>query len=134
MLDQDSLANITLSRQWDDQTQATTTAATARTASDFIANLQVYEIILILIAFCIFVVGILGNLLVVFVVVGNSHMRTITNKFIVNLAIGDLMVTIICLPPSILTDVTGNWYFGKTMCKLIVYIQVLNSLLYDLIF
>lgn len=121
MLDQETLTNISLSPQWVDQT---TTASTATTLTDFITSLQVYEIFLILVAFCIFVVGILGNLLVVFVVVSNSHMRTITNMFIVNLAIGDLMVTIICLPPSILTDFTGNWYFGKTMCKLIVYIQV----------
>jgi hypocretin (orexin) receptor 2 len=109
--------------------QETTTANVSFSFDDysepvFDSTIQFYEVILILIAFIIFVVGILGNILVVFVVMSNSHMRTITNMFIVNLAIGDLMVTIICLPPSILTDVTGNWYFGETMCKIIVYIQV----------
>lgn len=83
-----------------------------------------FELFLIFLSLIIFTVGILGNFLVVLVVIKNSHMRTITNMFIVNLAIGDILVILICLPPTILTDVTHNWYFGRTMCKIIPYIQV----------
>ena len=87
-------------------------------------GLQFSACTLILLSFCIFVVGIVGNLLVVLVVIKNAHMRTITNIFIVNLAIGDILVILICLPPTILTDVTGNWYFGEAMCQIIPYVQV----------
>ncbi len=94
----------------------------------------VLDCFVIFISFCIFAMGIIGNLLVVLVVIKNSHMRTITNMFIVNLAIGDILVILICLPPTILTDVTGNWYFGKTMCKIIPYIQVTSTALINSIF
>jgi hypothetical protein len=90
-----------------------------------INKLTFFEFLLILISFCIFITGIVGNLLVVLVVIKNSHMKTITNMFIVNLAIGDILVILICLPPTILTDVTADWYFGETMCKIIPYIQVI---------
>jgi hypothetical protein len=84
----------------------------------------VFEWFVLIISFFIFVVGILGNALVVLVVAKNAHMRTITNMFIVNLAVGDFLVILICLPPSILNDVTKNWWFGPVMCKLIIYVQV----------
>lgn len=83
-----------------------------------------FECCLLILAFTIFVVGIIGNLLVIIVVVKNAHMRTITNIFIVNLAIGDFLVILICLPPSVITDVTGNWWFGNAMCKIIPFVQV----------
>jgi hypocretin (orexin) receptor 2 len=85
-----------------------------------------FEYCLIIIGFSIFLIGIIGNLLVVIVVAKNAHMRTITNIFIVNLAIGDFFVILICLPPSLINDITGNWWFGKTMCKIIPYIQYIS--------
>lgn len=88
----------------------------------FVPNL--FDICFLLVAFFIFVTGIVGNALVIFVVLKNSHMKTVTNIFIVNLAIGDFLVNLICLPPSILNDVMGTWLFGETMCKLIIYVQV----------
>lgn len=51
-------------------------------------------------------------------------MRTVTNIFIVNLAIADLAVIIICLPPTLLSDVTETWYFGFAMCKIALFLQV----------
>lgn len=83
-----------------------------------------FEWCLLIFAFTIFVIGIIGNLLVIIVVAKNAHMRTITNIFIVNLAIGDFLVILICLPPSVITDIAGNWWFGETMCKIIPYVQV----------
>ncbi len=87
---------------------------------------SVFECVLIFVTSTLFIVGIVGNLLVILVVLKNSHMRTITNMFIFNLAIGDFFVILICLPPTILNDVTGNWWFGETMCKIIPYVQVIT--------
>ena len=72
----------------------------------------------------IFMMGIIGNYLVIHVVVKNSHMRTITNMFIVNLAVGDFLVLVICLPPSTFQNVTYIWPFEEIMCKIIIYFQV----------
>lgn len=71
-----------------------------------------------------FVVGLSGNVLVCFAVWRNRSMRTVTNIFIVNLAIADLTVIIICLPPTLLADVTETWYFGFVMCKIALFLQV----------
>lgn len=91
---------------------------------DFRPNL--FEWCLLIFSLAIFLIGIVGNLLVIIVVVKNAHMRTIGNLFFANLAIGDFLVILICLPPSIITDIAGNWMFGETMCKIIPYLQVRN--------
>lgn len=54
----------------------------------------------------------------------NHHMRTVTNYFIVNLSLADVLVTAICLPASLLVDITESWLFGHTLCKVIPYLQV----------
>lgn len=46
----------------------------------------------------IFIVGLIGNLLVVVVVLFNPLMRSTTNYLIINLAISDLLFVIMCIP------------------------------------
>lgn len=62
--------------------------------------------------------------LVCFAVWKNRHMRTVTNYFIVNLSFADVLVTIICLPASLVVDITETWFFGNTLCKIVPYLQV----------
>ncbi|KAH3827686.1 orexin receptor type 2-like [Dreissena polymorpha] len=64
-----------------------------------------------------FVVGLIGNTLVCVVIWRNRGMRTVTNIFIVNLAIADIAVLIMCLPMTLLVDVTCTWFFGDVVCK-----------------
>jgi hypothetical protein len=45
----------------------------------------------------IFVISVTGNLLVIYVVVTNTSMQNVTNLFIVNLAISDLLQVIVCV-------------------------------------
>lgn len=61
----------------------------------------------------------------------NHHMRTVTNYFIVNLSLADVLVTAICLPASLLVDITESWLFGHALCKVIPYLQVRSSLYYN---
>jgi hypothetical protein len=72
----------------------------------------------------VFVVGLFGNALVCMAVYRNHSMRTVTNYFIVNLAVADLLVLLICLPPSVLWDVTQTWFLGLKLCKAVPYLQV----------
>ncbi|MGH0187247.1 UNVERIFIED_CONTAM: hypothetical protein FKN15_024248 [Acipenser sinensis] len=53
-------------------------------------------------------------------------MRTVTNYFIVNLSLADVLVTAICLPASLLVDITETWFFGQTLCKVIPYLQTVS--------
>lgn len=72
----------------------------------------------------VFIVGVIGNGLVIYVVWSDRRMRTVTNLFIVNLSVADFLVVVVCLPPTVLGDVTETWFMGNVMCKIVLYIQV----------
>ncbi|XP_050056576.1 orexin receptor type 2-like isoform X1 [Aphis gossypii] len=74
----------------------------------------------------VFVVGLIGNALVCVAVYRNRTMRTVTNYFIVNLAVADFLVILICLPPTVVWDVTETWFMGTIACKLVLYFQQAN--------
>lgn len=82
-----------------------------------------YEWVLVAFHITVFFVGIIGNALVCISVYRNHSMRTVTNYFIVNLAVADFLVILVCLPPTVLWDVTETWFFGRIMCKLVLYLQ-----------
>lgn len=82
-----------------------------------------FEWILILLHLVVFVIGLVGNFLVCVAVYRNQTMRTVTNYFIVNLAVADFFVILVCLPPTVLWDVTQTWFFGNLLCKTVPYIQ-----------
>ncbi|KAF7272804.1 hypothetical protein GWI33_014441 [Rhynchophorus ferrugineus] len=86
--------------------------------------LKMWTWILIFFHCVVFVVGLLGNVLVCVAVYRNHSMRTVTNYFIVNLAVADALVILFCLPFSVVWDVTSTWWFGTAMCKIVLYIQV----------
>lgn len=93
-----------------------------------------YEWLLISIHITVFIVGLIGNALVCVSVYHNHTMRTVTNYFIVNLAVADFLVILICLPPTVLWDVTKTWFFGSITCKLVLYLQVSMHILLKYIF
>ncbi|RWS23665.1 orexin receptor type 2-like protein, partial [Leptotrombidium deliense] len=82
-----------------------------------------YEWVFIMFHVTVFVVGLVGNILVCLSVYRNHSMRTVTNYFIVNLAIADFLVILICLPPTVLWDVTETWFLGSALCKIVLYFQ-----------
>lgn len=79
----------------------------------------------------VFVVGLVGNSLVCIAVFRNRSMRTVTNYFIMNLAIADFLVILICLPPTVIWDVTSTWFFGNVACKVVLYLQVSEKLKFE---
>ncbi|CAG09420.1 unnamed protein product, partial [Tetraodon nigroviridis] len=85
-----------------------------------------YEWVLIVAYIIVFFVSLIGNSLVCFAVWKNRHMRTVTNYFIVNLSFADVLVTIICLPASLVVDITETWFFGNTLCKIVPYLQTIS--------
>lgn len=73
-----------------------------------------------------FFVGLIGNSLVCFAIWRNTKMRTITNIFIVNLSVADLGVIIICLPSTLLVDVTETWFLGTPFCKIHLFLMTVS--------
>ncbi|XP_026982588.1 orexin receptor type 2 isoform X1 [Sagmatias obliquidens] len=85
-----------------------------------------YEWVLIAGYIIVFVVALIGNVLVCVAVWKNHHMRTVTNYFIVNLSLADVLVTITCLPATLVVDITETWFFGQSLCKVIPYLQTVS--------
>ena len=64
----------------------------------------------------VFVVGLLGNTLVIYVVLRYTKMQTVTNLYILNLAVADECF-LIGIPFIMTTMGLGYWPFGNVMCK-----------------
>lgn len=62
------------------------------------------------------IVGLFGNTLVIYAVLRFTKMKTVTNMYILNLAIADECF-LIGIPFLIITMHLGEWTFGKAMCK-----------------
>uniref|UniRef100_A0A3Q0QZ56 Neuropeptide FF receptor 2 n=1 Tax=Amphilophus citrinellus TaxID=61819 RepID=A0A3Q0QZ56_AMPCI len=71
----------------------------------------------------IFLVCMVGNGVVCFIVLRSKNMRTVTNLFILNLAISDLLVGIFCMPTTLVDNVITGWPFGRVVCKLSGMVQ-----------
>ncbi|XP_071118743.1 orexin receptor type 2-like [Haliotis cracherodii] len=84
---------------------------------------RAYEWPIIIVFILTFILGLVGNFLVVYAVWKNHSMRTVTNVFIVNLALGDFMVILVCLPSTLISDVLQTWFLGSTICKILIFLQ-----------
>ncbi|EDO46084.1 predicted protein [Nematostella vectensis] len=74
----------------------------------------------------IFLISTVGNSLVCIVIARRRRMRTVTNYFILNLAIADLAITLICIPFDIPVQENGyKWPYGAFMCKIMYPLQTM---------
>ncbi|XP_028316836.1 opioid receptor, delta 1a [Gouania willdenowi] len=71
------------------------------------------------------VVGLLGNILVMYGVVRYTKMKTATNIYIFNLALADALATS-TLPFQSAKCLMNTWPFGEILCKLIIAIDYYN--------
>ena len=91
-------------------------------------QLQWYQWIYVALFVLIFCVGITGNALVCYSVLSSKYMKVVVlNYFLVNLAVADMLVLVICLPASVSNDILQSWFLGSTMCKITTYLQVSNT-------
>jgi len=71
----------------------------------------------------IIVLGLGGNCFTVLVVGLNREMRTVTNVFLVSLAVSDALVAGINMPLQLRLYQRNEWTLGQTVCKLGSYVQ-----------
>lgn len=81
----------------------------------------VYKVVTPILFGLISLVGTIGNSLVIYVIVSNSTMRTVTNLLLLNLAFADLAFVIVVPPSTAYLFVTSRWPFGDVPCKLMHY-------------
>ncbi|KAK6492014.1 delta-type opioid receptor-like [Huso huso] len=73
----------------------------------------------------VFVVGLLGNCLVMYVIIRYTKMKTATNIYIFNLAVADALVTT-TMPFQSTDYLLGTWPFGEVVCKIFISIDYYN--------
>ncbi|XP_004573337.1 cholecystokinin receptor-like isoform X1 [Maylandia zebra] len=71
----------------------------------------------------IFLLSVFGNLLIIVVLMLNKRMRTVTNSFLLSLAVSDLMMAIFCMPFTLIPNMLEDFIFGATMCKIVTYLM-----------
>ncbi|CAF0803786.1 unnamed protein product [Rotaria sordida] len=74
------------------------------------------------------VAGIIGNSLVIFVAIRFEKLTNVTNCFIVNLAITDIVFLAFCMPFLVIQYTLDHWYFNETFCKLLNFITFVSVL------
>jgi hypothetical protein len=73
------------------------------------------------------VLTLVGNALLIAVIAGQPSLRRKrVSVFLVNLAVGDLMVCFVTMTTEILFVAFGEWVLGAVACKLIVYGQIVT--------
>ncbi|XP_046463463.1 neuropeptide CCHamide-1 receptor-like [Daphnia pulex] len=65
----------------------------------------------------IFLVGVLGNGSLIYVLCRHKSMRSVPNTFIFNLALGDLLILIFTVPFTSTVYTLDSWPFGEFVCK-----------------
>ncbi len=81
------------------------------------------QVVLIMAYSTIILLGVVGNSLVIYVVYKFKTLRTVTNFFIANLAVADLLVNTLCLPFTLAYTLLKEWKFGQVLCFTLPYAQ-----------
>ncbi|XP_067613812.1 prolactin-releasing peptide receptor [Eurosta solidaginis] len=112
---------------------ATSSSAYARVSGNFelyeeeqnkdLIHNKLVQIIFCIIYLTVFALGVFGNVLVCYVVLRNRAMQTVTNYFITNLALSDILLCVLAVPFTPLYTFMGRWAFGHTLCHLVSFAQ-----------
>lgn len=74
----------------------------------------------------VFMVGLTGNTLAIYVVLRYAKMKTVTNIYILNLAVADELY-IIGLPFLTTQNVLSYWPFGSFLCRVVMTADSMNQ-------
>ncbi|XP_044267768.1 octopamine receptor 1-like isoform X1 [Tribolium madens] len=73
----------------------------------------------------VIVVVIIGNTLVILAVITTKRLRTVTNCFVMSLAIADWLVGVFVMPPAVANTLMGAWELGWILCDIWVSLDIL---------
>ena len=95
------------------------------TEDDCISDVGLIECVFLLLYSLITVIAIIGNGGVCYIIVTEKMLQSVTNIFLLNIAIADITKTIILVPFSFIPNLLlSYWPFGHTMCPFVLYFQI----------
>ncbi|KAH8378756.1 hypothetical protein KR009_001230, partial [Drosophila setifemur] len=72
------------------------------------------------------IVAVIGNTLVIWVVATTRQMRTVTNMYIANLALADVIIGLFCIPFQFQAALLQSWNLPWFMCSFCPFVQALS--------
>ncbi|XP_059170729.1 RYamide receptor-like [Physella acuta] len=83
------------------------------------------KVIIVLMYVLQIMVAVGGNLLFSYVIVMRPKMRSVTNLFLLNLAVSDVIKAVICVPYTFMANlILLHWPYGDFSCPFVTYVQV----------
>jgi len=71
-------------------------------------------------------VALLGNLTVIVVEVAGSESAATIRKYLINLAVSDIIIGVLCVPFTYTDFMLGQWIFSHWLCPVAQYVQLLS--------
>ena len=95
--------------------------------TDSLFYLTLWTIVVPVLFSLITIIGITGNVMVVITILTNRKLRNSTNKFLINLAISDVVFLGTCVPFQAYKYAAFGWPFGDFWCKAIQYLLFVTA-------
>ncbi|KAJ8303075.1 hypothetical protein KUTeg_019471 [Tegillarca granosa] len=101
---------------------------TTKTITNVIYYALLFKVVSVLVSSIIFIVGLIGNILVVIVVCRTKNMHTPTNCYLISLAVADSIVLISATLPSVPEPFfeVNEWPWGRPLCSILIFLQYLG--------
>ncbi|CAF0753760.1 unnamed protein product [Adineta steineri] len=91
----------------------------------FSLSVTIIIYIIYLLPFCF---GVFGNISVCLIFFQQKKLRSITNTFLMNLCLNDLIVLCVSIPMTISAALLEHWVFGAFLCKFVHFTPTLTAL------
>lgn len=90
---------------------------------------ECYVVLAVSVVIVIFVIGFVGNILVIVVIIKRRSMHTTTNCYLLSLAYADLLLLLSAAGPATADPFyrRGEWPYGYALCSLVVFIQYFGA-------
>lgn len=74
-----------------------------------------------------FVIGLVGNVLVIFALLFDKKWRSVTSSFLVSLAMADVVFLVVCVPYEMIIRLSSVWSGGMVLCKVAGFVEMLTA-------
>lgn len=101
-------------------------STTNKTVTTFPTSSDIHTVLIPIIYLLVCAIGLSGNTLVIYVVLRYAKMKTVTNIYILNLAVADVLF-MVGLPFLATQNAISYWPFGSFLCRLVTAFDGINQ-------